>query len=71
MPIYLPRSDMESIFRKAVMLTVSFLMASVGFSLVSDNLLTTKAVADRIVTEPDRILAGHLLPGYTGATPTS
>ncbi|KAK0233520.1 hypothetical protein IW262DRAFT_1290526 [Armillaria fumosa] len=33
MPIYLPRSDMESIFRKAVMLTVSFLMASVGFSL--------------------------------------
>ncbi|KAK0465462.1 uncharacterized protein EV420DRAFT_1514474 [Desarmillaria tabescens] len=33
MPIYLPRSDMESMFRKAFMLTVSFLLASVGFSL--------------------------------------
>ncbi|KAK0481831.1 hypothetical protein IW261DRAFT_1472670 [Armillaria novae-zelandiae] len=33
MPIYLPHSDMESIFRKAVMLTASFLMALVGFSL--------------------------------------
>lgn len=33
MPIYLPRSDMESILRKVVMLTASFLMASVGFSL--------------------------------------
>ncbi|KAK0208646.1 hypothetical protein DFS33DRAFT_1304817 [Desarmillaria ectypa] len=33
MPIYVPRSDMESMFRKAFMLTASFLLASIGFSL--------------------------------------